>query len=94
MTKEDFMQAMQDDIDPMKYAGEGWFDTSEYARKEDIGDPFVRNDVGKEGDYYPPVDIQEIIRKQDEEHRKRLARSSGRPMEKADLTDPMIMDDL
>lgn len=56
MTRDEFIQAMQSDIDPMKYAGEGWFDTSEYARKDDLGDPFVRGDIGHEGEYYPPPD--------------------------------------
>jgi hypothetical protein len=50
------LAALKDDIDPMKFAGEGFFDTSEYARPADIKDPYVRGDVGNEGAYYPPPD--------------------------------------
>lgn len=38
----------------MKLAGEGYFSTEEYPRAADIDDPFVRGDVGHEGEYYPP----------------------------------------
>jgi hypothetical protein len=37
----------------MKYAGEGWFSTDEYARPGDISDPRVQAQIGSEGDYYP-----------------------------------------
>ena len=47
-----------DDFDPRKYAGEGFFATEEYARPGDIGDPYVRGDVGHEGEYYPGPDWQ------------------------------------
>jgi hypothetical protein len=40
----------------MKYAGEGWFATEEYARPADIGDKYTRGEVGKEEDYYPGPD--------------------------------------
>jgi len=53
MTKEEFLQAMKDDIDPLKHAGESWFATEEYARPNDISSPFTRGEVGREGDYYP-----------------------------------------
>lgn len=57
VSRYDAISAMMgDDIDPLKHAGEGWFATEEYARPEDIEDPYVRGDVGREGDYYPPPD--------------------------------------
>jgi hypothetical protein len=49
------MQAAKDDIDPAKYAGESWYDTTEYARPDDIDHPWTRGEVGREGDYYPPA---------------------------------------
>ena len=48
------MQANKDDIDPAKYAGESWYATEEYAKPDDIDNPYTRGEVGKEGDYYPP----------------------------------------
>ncbi len=54
LSKEDFYRSVRDDIDPMKLAGEGWFATEEYPRADDISDPFVRGDVGHEGEYFPP----------------------------------------
>lgn len=42
-----------DDIDPAKFAGEGWYATDEYARPADLGSAHVRAEVGREGDYYP-----------------------------------------
>jgi len=40
----------------MKFAGEGWFATDEYARPNDIADKYVRGDVKNEGAYYPGPD--------------------------------------
>jgi len=37
----------------MKHAGESWFSTDEYARPEDIDNPYTRGEVGREGEYYP-----------------------------------------
>jgi hypothetical protein len=37
----------------MKYAGEGWFSTEEYAKPSDIDNPHTRAEVGREGEYYP-----------------------------------------
>ena len=54
MSRDDWLSALTDDINPEKYAGEGFFSTEEYARPEDIDDPYVRSDVGQEGDPYPP----------------------------------------
>ncbi len=56
MTREEYEQAKKDDINPMKYAGEGWFATEEYAKKGDIEDKYVRGEMGKEEDYYPGPD--------------------------------------
>lgn len=55
MTPEDYLAAIGQDIDPLKHAGEGWFATEEYARPQDIENPFTRAEVGREGDYYPGV---------------------------------------
>lgn len=54
MTREDWLQSVKDDIDPAKYAGESWYDTSEYANPDDIENPYTRGEVGREEDYYPP----------------------------------------
>ncbi len=54
MTRDEFLSEALGDIDPMKHAGEGHFATEEYARAADIDDPYVRGDVGREGEYYPP----------------------------------------
>lgn len=56
MTRAEFRQALRDDIDPAKHAGEGWFSTEEYARPADIRSPYTRGEVGHEGAYYPPPD--------------------------------------
>jgi hypothetical protein len=53
MTREDWLQAAKDDIDPAKYAGESWYATDEYARADDIDNPYTRGEVGREEDYYP-----------------------------------------
>ena len=53
MTREQWIEALSGDIDPVKHAGEGWFSTEEYAKPSDIMDPFVRAQVGAEEEYYP-----------------------------------------
>jgi hypothetical protein len=53
MTREEWLATLAGDIDPLKHAGEAWFETEEYAKPSDIADPFVRAQVGAEGDYYP-----------------------------------------
>lgn len=54
-TREEAMRHFSD-IDPLKHAGEGWFATEEYARPDDIDDPYVRGDTKHYGDYYPGPD--------------------------------------
>lgn len=54
MTRDAWLRSVRDDIDPAKHAGESWFETEEYARPEDIENPYTRGEVGREGDYYPP----------------------------------------
>ncbi len=49
---------MKDDIDPQKFAGEGWFATEEYAKKGDISSPYVRGDISREEDYYPKPEFK------------------------------------
>lgn len=53
MSREEYLQAARDDIDPAKYAGEGFYATEEYANPKDIDNPWTRAEVGREGDYYP-----------------------------------------
>ena len=54
LSPEDWFSGVNEPINPLKYAGEGYFATEEYARPEDIEDPWVRSDVGQEGDDQPP----------------------------------------
>lgn len=54
MSRQEYQRAILDDIDPAKYAGEGFFATDEYARPADIQSPYVRGDILGEEDYYPP----------------------------------------
>jgi hypothetical protein len=49
---QEFLQALYSDIDPAKYAGEGWFATEEYDPVT-IRDPHVLGDIIREGEYYP-----------------------------------------
>lgn len=51
------------DINPLLHAGEGWYATEEYARPADIGDPYTRGVVGREGDYYPGPDKKKPSKK-------------------------------
>lgn len=53
MTHAEFLASIAGDIDPAMYAGEGFYNTEEYARPDDITDPFTRAQVGREEDYYP-----------------------------------------
>lgn len=59
---EEFLEAIMNDIDPAKYAGEGQFSVDEYARPADIENPWVRADVIREGEYYPGPDIMNKMR--------------------------------
>lgn len=63
ISRDEFMRAIFSDVDPLKHAGEGWFNTEEYARPADIHDPYVRGDVGHEGEYYPPPDRKNKMKK-------------------------------
>lgn len=47
------MQAAKDDIEPAKYAGEGWYATEEYANPNDVSSDHTRGEIGHEGEYYP-----------------------------------------
>lgn len=58
VTYEEFMRGILGDVDPAKYAGEGWFAVDEYAKPSDIQNPWTRGDVLNEGDYYPGPDIR------------------------------------
>lgn len=52
LSREEWLAEVMGDIDPEKFAGEGWFATEEYS-PGDVADPFVAGEIGKEGDYYP-----------------------------------------
>jgi hypothetical protein len=53
ISRDEFLRAARDDIDPAKYAGESWFATDEYATPDGIQNPFTRAEVGREEEYYP-----------------------------------------
>lgn len=53
MTREDWLRHALGEIDPERHAGLGFYTTEEYATPDDVSDPFVREDVGREGEYYP-----------------------------------------
>jgi hypothetical protein len=59
VTYEEFMRGLLGEVDPAKYAGEGFFATDEYF-PQDIRSPWVRGDVLNEGDYYPGPDVRKI----------------------------------
>jgi hypothetical protein len=58
VTYGEFMRGILGDVDPAKYAGEGWYATEEYAKPSDILSPWTRGDVLNEGDYYPGPDVR------------------------------------
>lgn len=58
VTFEEFKRGILGDIDPAKYAGEGFYAVEEYARPDDILSPWVRGDVKNYGDYYPGPDVR------------------------------------
>jgi hypothetical protein len=63
MTRDAWLRSVAGDIDPAKHAGEGWFATEEYARPEDIGNPYTRGEVTHEGSYYPGPDSGRAFRR-------------------------------
>lgn len=71
ISREEFLAAILGDIDPQKYAGEGWFSTDEYPTAGDVSDPFLQSEIGREGDYYPGLVVPQNAR---DELRKLLAR--------------------
>jgi hypothetical protein len=83
------MQANKDDIDPAKYAGESWYATEEYARPDDIENPWTRGEVGKEGDYYPPPAPPRPIDKKFQK-RKSLKQRMAEKMDKRTLMERMM----
>lgn len=50
------MQSYKQDLDPMRFAGEGYGATEEYF-PQDIQNPYVRGEVTGEGEYYPGPDV-------------------------------------
>jgi len=71
ISREEFLAAILGDIDPMKHAGEGWFSTEEYPTADDVSDPFLQQEIGREGDYYPGLVVPQNA---GDELRKLLAR--------------------
>lgn len=57
---EEFMRSVLSEIDPAKYAGESFFAVEEYARPDDIKDPWVRADIRRFGQYYPRPETNEF----------------------------------
>lgn len=54
LTREQWLQAIRDDIDPMHYAGEGFTATDEIARPADIKqNKYLLARVLNEEDYWP-----------------------------------------
>ncbi len=54
MSREEFLRAVHDDVDPMKFAGEGQFSVDEYF-PQDINNPYIQGDIPGAGEgYYPP----------------------------------------
>lgn len=54
MSRQKWLDTNLGDIDPLKYAGEGWTATEEIPRAADIvGNERLKHEVGREGDYYP-----------------------------------------
>ncbi len=53
MSREEFLRALEDDLDPAKYAGEGWYATEEYAVPDRSMPANLKAQIGREGDYYP-----------------------------------------
>jgi hypothetical protein len=62
LTREEWLAEVFKDIDPLKYAGEGWYATEEYPIVAGISSPFTRAEIGKEGDYYPGVYREDVRR--------------------------------
>lgn len=42
-----------DQLAPENYAGEGMYDTEEYAKPDAAMDPWTKGRIGKEGEYWP-----------------------------------------
>ena len=53
ISKQEFYDALHNEIDPANLAGEGFTATDEIARPADISDPWVRAKVEQEGNYWP-----------------------------------------
>ena len=53
LTKEEWVQLLQQDIDPLWHAGEGVSDTEEIPRPDDIRNKYLRARIGREGEYHP-----------------------------------------
>lgn len=71
ISREEFLASILGDIDPVKHAGEGWFATDEYPTSDDVADPFLQGEIGREGDYYPGLVVPQGA---GDELRKLLAR--------------------
>ena len=64
VSREEWVQGLLGDINPMKYAGEGWFATEEYAKPEKGMDPWLLAEMQNEGAYYPRAqDLKGALRR-------------------------------
>lgn len=57
------MNEAMGEVDPAKYAGEGFGNIDEYARPGDIESPWVRGDMLDEEGYYPRADWENRMRR-------------------------------
>lgn len=53
ISREEFLRALEEDLDPAKYAGEGWYATEEYAVPDRSMPRSLRAQIGREEEYYP-----------------------------------------
>lgn len=55
MSRDEWRKAIEEDIDPALYAGEGVSATEEIPKASDIKNKYLRERVKREGEYYPGV---------------------------------------
>lgn len=64
MTRQEFLEALQADLDPMNYAGEGYSATDEIARPRDVAhNPHLYARVMGEGEEHPTPKLNKILRR-------------------------------
>lgn len=53
LTKQEWLALLRNEVDPLWHAGEGISDTEEIPRAADIANPYLRERIGREGEYHP-----------------------------------------